>query len=539
VVPENFKESCELLKSEGIILHFGKWLINGNPKAILIDFASYAANKDRIKTDYWDSFKIDSLGTSYFDYEEPVVWATAVGRVLEELSSRINGKIVAHFHEWLAGAGILYLKRKENKKIATVFTTHATILGRTMASSNIDIYGLLGKMNPEDEAKKYGIQAKYMTEKASCHNADAFTTVSEITSIEAEHLLQKKADVLLPNGLNMGQFPTFEEISIKHHYFKNQIMEFLLYYFFPYYSFDLDNTLFYFICGRYEFHDKGIDVFIKALSKLNQRLRKEGSKKTIVSFFWIPGNIRSIKPALLENKTKFRDVKDTIDEVKHDIVKRVLHNTISGEEINKDSIFFGGYPEELKRKVFRLKRKGKPLLATHDLNHEEKDEILNNFKQHGLTNNKEDNVKVVFYSIYLTGSDSLLDTSYYESMLGAHLGVFASYYEPWGYTPLEAGALGVPSVTTDLAGFGRYIKGNIKGNKTPGIYVLNRFGKNEAEIVENLGNMLYDYAHLTKDERVKSKIEAKRLSSFADWNKLVVNYIKAHNLACERKFGGN
>ncbi|GAI14447.1 unnamed protein product, partial [marine sediment metagenome] len=455
------------------------------------DFSGFTSKKNEIKKDLWQNFKIDSLNTQYFDFDEPVIWSYAVGKLLEEIKNVFKDKkIVAQFHEWLAGAGLLYLK--QNKiKVATVFTTHATILGRTMSFANEELYETFDKINPVEKAYDYGIQAKYLTEKQSTLNADVFTTVSEITAIEAEHLLGKKPDVLLPNGLDLNKFPTFEEASIKHRLYRERIKEFLMYYFFPYYSFDLDNTLFYFLCGRYEFRAKGIDIFIKALAKLNEKLKKENSNKTIVAFFWVPGNIRAIKTGLLENKTFFKDIKDAVDDNIGEIKNRVIYSIVSKKSITEKNIFDEDFLHENKKKVLKLMKKGDPELTTHDLQDEQNDSIIKSINKAGLLNKKEDRVKIVFYPIYLTGADRLLDLGYYECMQGSHLGVFPSYYEPWGYTPLEAAALGVSSVTTDLAGFGRYVNEKSVQTKNPGIFVLKRLGKKDDEVVEELANALY------------------------------------------------
>lgn len=538
--PECCRNACDELRNDGIECHFGIWLTKGNPNVVLVDFSNFAAKKNEIKRALWDSYQIDSLHTEYFDFDEPVVWSWAVGRLLECMSYSFEGKkIVAQFHEWLAAAGLLYLKMKRIN-IGTVFTTHATTLGRTIANTDKNLYELLNTISPDAEARNYGagVFAKHLVESKAAAVVDVFTTVSEITGLEAEKLLGRKPDVLLTNGLDMAKFPTFEEASIKHQLFKNRIRQFLFYYFFPFQSFDIDDTLVYFLAGRYEFRDKGVDVFIEALGRLNEKLRQEKSVKTVVAFFWIPGNVKAIKPDLLESKTYFTDLKDSVDESAEEIKNKLLYLLIAKKEIAQSSIFSEDFVGDITPKIKRLSRKGVPPLSTHDLYNEDSDIILNSFKSAGLLNKESDRVKVVFYPIYLTGADGLLDTSYYESMLGSDLGVFPSYYEPWGYTPLEGGALGVSSVTTDLAGFGRYLctSGCFSG-KYPGIFVLERFGKTDEEIVNALTNILYNYAHLSAQERSENKITAQKVASTADWKFFIENYLKAHNLAVEKVFG--
>ncbi|MBI3034387.1 glycogen/starch synthase [Candidatus Woesearchaeota archaeon] len=532
--PDFLKGIFESLKKEGIVCHYGSWLIEAEANAILIDFTGFTARTNEVKAELWNNFKIDSLHTAYFDFDEPVVWAYSVGRLIEQFSR--ENRIVAHFHEWLSGAGILYLKGRK-AGAATVFTTHATVLGRSMASSRINIYGASLKVNPEEDAYRLGINAKHQVEKCAASNADVFTTVSEVTAIEAERLLGRKPDVILPNGLNLDKFPTFDEASVRHNHFKAKIKEFITYYFFPYYTFDLDNTLIYFLSGRYEFHDKGVDIFIRSLAKLNSRLKQEKSDAAIVAFFWIPGNIKGIKPDLLENRTFYEDIKESIEDSTLEIKERLLYLSIAQKKIVDDELLGKDLMLEIKRKVMRLFRKGSPGLSTHDLSNEESDEIMGMFRNLGLSNAKEDRVKVVFYPIYLTGADRLLDLNYYEAMAGSHLGVFPSFYEPWGYTPMEAGALGVSSVTTDLAGFGKYISGETNNKKEPGIFVIKRLDRSDEQVSDELLEVMHRFARMGKEERIRNKIEAKRIVSNADWKYFIKNYVEAHKLAARKKWG--
>ncbi|RLE46818.1 hypothetical protein DRJ22_00955 [Candidatus Woesearchaeota archaeon] len=538
VSPDCFLGVCEVLKKEGIELHFGKWIIKGNPKVILIDFTNFTNRKNEIKKNLWDWFKIDSLNTEYFDFDEPVIWSFAVGRLLEEISKVFNNKkIVAHFHEWLSGAGLLYLKHiKAN--IASVFTTHATSLGRTIAMDDKrNLYAELENIDPDDEAKRLGpgVFAKHLTEKQCAQNCFVFTTVSQITSIEAEKILGRKPEVLVLNGLDIAKFPSFEEAAVKHKVLNNRIKLFLMYYFFPYYQFDLDKLLVYFIAGRYEFRDKGVDVFIEALGKLNDKLKEEKFDKTIVAFFWIPGNVKAIRPELLQNKTYFLDIKDSLDDIRDDVQNRLLYLLASKRDFNKESIFGLEFLQEIRPKINRLFRGGVPALSTHKLYNEDSDLIFQSLLKVGLDNLEDDPVKVVFYPIYLTGADGLLDTSYYESMIGSDLGVFPSYYEPWGYTPLEAAALSVSSLTTDLSGFGRFIIEKEQRNLDyPGVFVLPRFQKTKQEIVDSLADMMCRFAKFSVKEVTQNKIFAQKIAMSADWRKFIKFYIEAHNLAVDK-----
>ena len=534
-IPEIYKQMYDKLKAEGIICHFGSWLIEGGPKVILIDFKGLWPRSDDIKKQLWENFQLDSLNSPH-DFDEPVLWSWAIGIMIDEISKIHNDKkIVVQAHEWLSGATVLYLK-KINSNVSTVFTTHATTLGRTLAGHGVDFYSHLDQIDYEQEAYKYGVQAKHNMEKLSAAYADAFTTVSQVTATEAEHILGKKVDIVLPNGLDMSEFPSFEETALKHKQYRNKLREFVLYYFFPYYKIDLENTLFYFTASRYEFHNKGLDIYIDSLGKLNEKLKKSKSKKTVVSFFWVPTGINGIKPEIIEAREAFRDIKDLLEEEKEDIKENLLYTLTSQDKISEKTIFDEGFVLKVKRKLLRLRSKsGNAPLSTHDIVKPENDPILRAFKKAGLENKKEDRVKVIFYPIYLTGADGLGDLDYYQSIQASHFGIFPSYYEPWGYTPLETAALGVASLTSNLSGFGKYCFDNLEKKKDPGVYILDIENKKKDEMINDFVDVLYKYTQFTKKKRIDNKIQARKVAFMADWKNFAVHYVEAHNLAIEKK----
>lgn len=535
VPPDRLHSIFERLHQDGIVCHYGQWLINEKPSTILIDYTGYVKQNNEIKTKFWERYGIDSLGTVFHDFDEPILWSHAVGRLLEEISlSYKREKIIAQFHEWLSCGALLYLKM-QGVKVGTIFTTHATVLGRTLAGNNVDLYSLLTEIDPEKEAYKWNIAAKHQVERVSAHVCDIFTTVSEITGIEAEYFLKKRPDILLFNGIDLKNRPSFDELAVKHRLYREKIKNFLQYYFFPYYAFDLDNTLIYFISGRYEFHNKGLDVFIEALGKLNQRMKEESSKRNIVAFIWVPAEATRIKPSIARSRAYYYDIWDSINDDISTIKKRIVTCLISRTPITDSRLFSKEFINQTTKKVLRFIMEGNPPLSTHDIKNEESDLILRSLKAVGLLNRKEDKVKVIFYPIYLTGADNLLDLTYDEAVIGSHLGVFPSYYEPWGYTPLETAALGVASVTTDFSGFGRYLKQD-PARENIGIFIIEMFGKSHKTKVENLFNVLYKFAHLSTEERVRNKVEAQRLSTLVDWEILIHNYLKAYQMAADRVY---
>jgi glycogen(starch) synthase len=531
MVPLNLRDAFSELKSRGIFCHYGRWLIKTEPKVILVDFSNLLGQRNEIKKELWERYGVDSMNAG-FDFDEPVVFSVAVANVLDVMQNKINKKIIAQFHEWLTGAGILWL-RQSNKKIATIFTTHATVLGRSLAGVNSSFYSMLSSFDTEKEARTHGVLAKHHIEKNSAKNADIFATVSEITSFEAEHILGRKPDILLPNGIDLSEFSSFEDLSIRHSALKHDAKNFIMSFFFPYYAFDLDNTLLFFVMGRYEFENKGIDVMIESLGMLNDHLKKEKSDKTIVTFLFIPAATSGISHEVIENKTIFADLRTTVEKERNNIVDKIVYLTAAGEKIKKDSPFSDYFLDNLQKKVYGFKKKGIPPLSTHDLLYYDGDAIIQAFKRAKLLNQEEDKVKVIFYPAYLKSSDNLLNLELYDAITSGHLGIFASAYEPWGYTPLESAALGVASVTSDLSGFGRYIEKEVR-KKDPGIFILKRLGVERQNIVTGLFDIFKYYTSLDKEERIENKIEARRLAGLADWKKLIENYFQAYDLASSK-----
>ena len=518
------------LEKEGIQCYFGRWMVKGRPKTILIDFDNFYDHKNEIKTKLWESYGIDSLhadGT----FEEPMVWSWAAGKLIEKMNEKIveSGKAVAHFHEWLSGGGLLYLDQI-NSEVSTVFTTHATSLGRSFSHSEVNFYSDFDEIDPTESAYENNVHPKHQVEKKTTQKADTFTTVSEITGMETEHFLGRIPDVVLPNGLDLEKFLTFEEIVIKHRLQRRRLREFTISHFFPYYKFDIEDTLFYFIIGRNEYKAKGVDIFIKSLAELNKRLKEDDkNEKTIVAYFWIPSDVRSVKRELVENKEFFQDVKNSLNGAMPEIKEKVLYHLLYDEDITTENIISDNYLFEIEKKLMRLNREDKnPPISTHELTGDN-DRILNSLREHGLTNKEEDPVKVVYYPIYLTGHDGLSNLNYQEALEACHLGVFPSFYEPWGYTPLEAAALGVASVTTDLAGFGRYRQTLEEKPGKEGVYVLERLGKNDGRSINDLTDFMHSFSKFDRKGRVDNKIEARKIAAKADWKDFVEKYIEAHN----------
>jgi glycogen(starch) synthase len=308
---------------------------------------------------------------------------------LELISKELrNKKIIAHFHEWLSGGALLHLK-SINSPIKTVFTTHATMLGRSMAGSGEDLYSILDNINPNEEAYKHGVAEKYFMEKACAHNAHVFTTVSEITGYEAEKILGKKPEILVLNGLDMSKFPTIEETSVKHVTCREKLREFLTYYFFPYYPFSLEHNLIYFYSGRNEFRNKGVDIFIKALGRLNNELKKQPTPRTIAVFFWVPDlPTRGLRTEILENKAHYQHIKNFVEWNSKEIKRQLIQDFILKKDLTKEgeSIFNQNFLREAKKHIITFKRQGLPPLSTHYIDNEQNNNLIQALKSEGLLN---------------------------------------------------------------------------------------------------------------------------------------------------------
>src|SRR3989344_6663694 len=528
-------KAIKVLQEQGLQAHYGTWLTEAEPKAVLIDFSPWRNRADDIKKTLWEKFGVDSLGAPD-DFNEPIVWAWAVAQFAHQLQQALGETMILHTHEWLTGVAILACKAS-NAAVKTVFTTHATMLGRAMAGSDADLYGEINTIDPEQAATKYQVKAKWSLERACAQHATVMTTVSEVTGREVERFLGRPVDQYLPNGLSLATYPTFEDSSIHHARLRDQMREFLLYYFFPYYTFNPAETLFYFMAARYEFHNKGIDMMIDSLAQMNTRMKESGHRKTIVAFFYVPTAVGPVRPELADSKLLFLDIKDYIVDAKHDITSNLIYGVMSGESINEKTLIRQDIRQQLKKNLQKMHHGGMPPLSTHDIL-DPNDPIMRHLHEVGLDNKADDKVKVIFYPIYLSGADGLLNLTYNQCIQASHLGVFPSYYEPWGYTPLEAAALGVGAVTSDLSGFGKYLQSNKLGSTgtsdMPGVAVMKRDNVRYEQGVEELTDYMFTYANYTREDRVKNKIQARRIAEQADWADFVKFYFMAYEKALKK-----
>lgn len=528
------REALDKLRAMGIPCHFGRWLIAGRPWVILLD---YRARFNRLDSDKYFLWKDHGIGTVASDGEvnEVIAFGFAVAEFFRSLCEVVNDRpILAHFHEWMGGVAVPRIAHLR-LPVATVFTTHATLLGRYLASDNPNFYSHLPFINPEAEAQRYAIFPRFQIEKAAAHASTVFTTVSEVTAREAGHLLGRRPDVILPNGLNIQRFAAIHEFQNLHRQFKERIHEFVMGHFFPSYTFDLDNTVYLFTAGRYEYRNKGIDMYIEAMHRLNQRLKAMPDRPTVVSFIITRAMTRSLNVNALQNHSMFEDLRATCMDLKEMMGQQLFMGAARGHVPSMQELLPEDAMVRLKRVMHAWRSGRQPSITTHDMVDDANDPILKHLRYRGLFNSADDPVKMVFHPEFVSATSPLWGIDYEQFVRGCHLGIFPSYYEPWGYTPMECAALGVPAVTTDLSGFGAYVQSHVENNAEQGMLVVDRSTRSFEQSTDDLVDYLYGFVQMGRRQRIELRNRVERLSEMFDWSVLLKHYNEAHDMALDRR----
>ncbi len=520
------------MREQGLTVYYGNWLITGKPKIVLFDFASIYDQVNAIKGRIWDNHKISTLGV-----EELVNQTIALGEMIrlflgqlaQENKSKTN--IVVHFHEWMAATCLPDLK-KEKIKISTVFTTHATMLGRYLAGNVPNFYDVIDRFDWHKEAKHYGIEAQACFERAAAQKADVLTTVSDITAKECQYFLGRIPELILPNGLNIQRFAALHEHQNLHSKYKKSISDFVMGHFFQNQPFDLDQTLYLFTSGRFEYTNKGYDLTLDALKILNKKMKEAGSKKTVVMFFITKQPYHSIDPEVLHSRAVLDEIRENCSAIEKEVGEKLFQASASSKDLTLPDLnqFVDEYWRmRLRRTVQTWKTNSKPKVVTHLLKQE--DDIIRNLQRTGLMNNADDQVKIVYHPDFIVSTNPLFGLDYGQFVRGCHLGVFPSYYEPWGYTPLECMARGVPTVTSDLSGFGDYMMQIMRDYEQWGVSVVNRKTQNYEESAEQLANLLFKFVQQSQRDRITQRNRVESIADTFDWSNLRSYYDTAHELA--------
>ncbi len=530
--PDWLKPAIERLLSTGVKAHYGRWLIKGRPQAILLDYGMRFWSLDQDKYYMWRDHGV-STPQSDTDINNSVAFGFSLCDFFTSLTETVKDRrVIAHFHEWQTGIAIPRMRLRQ-LPVATVFTTHATILGRYMASDNPRFYLDLQQTDPFATARHYDIESRYLIERCAAHGAHSFTTISDITADEAEKLLGRRPDHILPNGLNVERFVALHEFQNLHLTYKERIHEFVMGHFFPSYTFDLDRTIYLFTSGRYEYRNKGMDVFIESLFKLNQRLKEIKDPPTVVAFIITRAPSKSLNVDTLRRQSMLEDLKSICHEVERGISKKILLAAAQGRLPDYEELLPNDFQVRLKRTILARKSGYPPGVVTHDLYDDSKDAVLQHIRHRQLFNAPDDPVKVIFHPDFLTATSPIMNLDYDNFVRGCHLGVFPSYYEPWGYTPLECLALGLPAVTTDLTGFGHFALHNIPNLNDQGMYVLRRAERGPESCIDELATLLFRFCQLSRRERIEIRNRAERLSDMFDWSKLACYYHAVHDMLAQ------
>ena len=460
----------------------GRWDVPGNPPVILVDFKPFFAEKDALYYSMWEQFRVDSLH-AYGDYDESCIFAYAVGKVVESFYHFYqleDKKVAALLNEWMLGMAALYIQ-KQLPKVATLFTTHATSIGRSIAGNNKALYAYMDGYNGDQMAAELNMEAKHSIEKQAAHHVDCFTTVSDITARECKQLLDKEPDIVTPNGFEPNFVPAKLEYTKKRAEARKALInmaEKLLGY-----KIDPD-VLLVSTSGRYEYRNKGIDVFIEAMNRVRTsgRLQRE-----TIAFILVPAWVKEVRA----------DLKMAIET---------------------------NYENHLPMQC--------PFI-THWLHQMQDDKVINYIGSAGFQNSKDEKLKIIFVPCYLNGKDGILDKTYYDILIGMDATVYPSYYEPWGYTPLESIAFGIPTVTTNLAGFGMWAKkaGVSGGDLSEGVAVIDRTDFNYFEVADAIMEQILSLSGKTEKERQQIKKNCLALSGKAEWDKFITYYFEAFDIA--------
>ena len=458
-----FSKAASKMREMGFEAHYGKWLITGRPKIVLLDPQCVFDKLGEIKYQLWENHHIEVPDDELMN--NVAAFGFLINIFIEILSGKKtkNQNIIAHFHEWMAGTPIPDI-RKANLPVSITFTTHATMLGRYLAMNDPEFYNHLPFFDWLQEAKNLNIEAKVRIERAAAHGSHVFTTVSEVTADECRYLINREPDVVTPNGINIERFNIIHEFQNQHQKYKDKIHEFVMAHFFNNYTFDLDKTLYFFTSGRFEFRNKGFGLTLEALARLNHMMQKERIDKTVVMFFITQQPYHSINPDVLQSRAVMEELRKTCQSIEEEVGFKLFKEAakIPDSKLPDLSSYVDDYWRlRFRRTLQSWKSDRLPPIVTHNLVNDTDDPILMFLRSANLVNNASDKVKIIYHPEFIVPANPLWGIDYDQFTRGCNLGVFPSYYEPWGYTPLESIARGVPAVTSNLSGFGDFVVNNI------------------------------------------------------------------------------
>ena len=492
----DFREESKLLapwkkaaKKVGLECRIGRWMVPGEPVAVLVDFSPLFQEKNTIYAKAWELFHVDSI-RAYGDYDEASMFSVAAGRFVEAVVKEClkpTAKVVYQAHEWMSGLGMLFLKHSL-PQVSTIFTTHATSIGRSIAGNNKELYAYFDGYNGDIMAQELHMDAKHSIEKQSAHRADCFTTVSRFTDRECKQLLDKPADVVLPNGFENDFVPKGGQFTSVRRKARRRILDVA-----TALTGDRlpDDTLIVSTSGRNDYRCKGFDVFLETMAQLKAQLAEADSSARVLALIEVPCWLKGPRADL--QRTLAEGVKTAAAPLPNPIV-------------------------------------------TPDLWNLDEDRIVRQMWQLGLNNLPTDKVKVILVPCYLEGKDGIFDMPYYHLLAANDLALYPSYYEPWGYTPLESCAFHTPCVTTDLSGFGQWVNEVLgrEGELADGVKVIHRTDGNFFEVSAEMCATIRTMLDMTAKERTAARNNAARLADKAQWKNFIKYYYQAYDFALGR-----
>lgn len=524
------------LSKKGYDVIYAEWLITGKPRVVLLNPNAISEKTlNVIKYLLWKNHQISTPDSNQL-MDQIIGFAYLTKLFFDEVSLLVKDdqKLIGHFHEWMAGVPILDIKR-DKMPIKTIFTTHATQLGRHLAINSPLFYAHLPFFKWEDEAWKFGIATEAAIEYGCAQQCDVMTTVSDVTAQECEYLLRRKPDVILPNGLNIQRFEALHEFQNLHSRYKEQIHQFVMGHFFHSYSFNLDKTIYFFTSGRYEYKNKGFDLTLEALVHLNEQMKREKSEYTVVMFFVTKREFHNIKPEVLQSRAVMEEIRQTCESIERQVGKRLFFESTMRLDHRLPNLndFVDEYWKLRYRRTIQSWKGGNktPMCVTHKLVNEEQDEIIQFIQRRNLLNREEDKVKIVYHPDFINSTNPLFGMDYGQFVRGCHLGIFPSYYEPWGYTPLECMANGVPAVTSDLSGFGDYLLRNMPDHEKGGMFVVERGKRTFDWSAKQLSAFLYKFLTQDRRDRIQQRNQVENYSAVFDWENLIKYYEQAYEHA--------
>ena len=539
-IPEGWlAEVIAALASEGIVARYGHWLRSGRPQVILLEHGMPKARLDAIKLELWESEQIEAPD-NFPLVDNAITFAHATTRTLAHIAKYWTGKatykrVIAHFHEWQAGVAVPMI-RTQKLPVATVFTTHATILGRYIASSSDDLYVRLPTLDHMAEATHFGIRAQHIIERKSAEAATVFTTVSPITGEECTYLLGRKPDIITPNGLNVERYDVGHELQTLHAQYTKGIRRFVMGHFFPSYSFNLDRTLYFFTSGRFEPHNKGFDLCLEAMARLNAELKAADLGVTVVFFIVTQRDVVSMNPHVLRDRGVLEELRAVSKKIADGLAEQLFLAGAAGKHTPLEELADEYWMLRYRRTQYALRSDRLPETVTHVIPQPETDPVLTHINALGLVNRKEDPVKVIYHPQFINSVNPLWRMEYEQFVRGCHLGIFPSSYEPWGYTPLECVCMGVPAITSDLSGFGRYLDEVFPDHDRHGMTVLGRRDQDFHSTATELSKRLLAFCRLRQRQRIALRNSVENHSHSFDWSQLGTAYHETHDLALQRHF---